>query len=178
MLNLNKPDLKTIFKNMLFAENYTLPDDTAMMIDKYLEVFEQTKLKKLYDGKKSNESLQSELSLSNLRQAFKLAYLLKNQEMAAYAKKLIERETPDETKGFDWKERYGMVFVLRDAMQRSGKTEYKTQDDYLKEREAKKVRHSKFMETKYKIEIDSLKEGLRVIIRNRVVKEWIEARQE
>ena len=32
------------------------------------------------------------------------------------------------------------------------------------------------MQNKYKIEIDGLKEGLRVIIRNRVVKEWVRAR--
>jgi hypothetical protein len=74
---------------MLFTENYTLPEDTARLIEKYLEVFDQLKTKKLYDGKKPNETLISELALSNLRKAFKLAYLLKNQELSAYGKKLI-----------------------------------------------------------------------------------------
>ena len=52
---------------MLFTENYILPDDTATMIEKYLEFFEQKKIMKLYDGKKTDEALISELSLMNLR---------------------------------------------------------------------------------------------------------------
>ena len=96
--------------------------------------------------------------------------------MSAYEKKLIERETPDRTKGFDWKEKHGMIAIITDRMMRSGKIEYRTQDDYLRMREARKVKKNKYIETKYKIEIDSLKEGLRVVIKNKVIKEWIQAR--
>ena len=71
-----------------------------------------------------------------------------------------------------------MIAVITDTMERHGRIEYRTQDDYLRIREAKKVKANKYIETKYKIEIDSLKEGLRVIIRNRVVKEWIQVRHQ
>lgn len=111
VLTLNKPDLGFIFKSLLFAENYTLPDATAAMLEKYLEVFDAVKLKRLYHGKKDPDVIAEELSLSNLRQAIKLACLLRNQEIQALSKKLIDRDTA-ENAGFSALDKFEVEAIV------------------------------------------------------------------
>ena len=47
---------------------------------------------------------------------------------------------------------------------------------YLDERERKKIKKQMDDETKFQIEIDSLKEGFRVVVKAKVIKEWRKAR--
>ena len=52
----------------------------------------------------------------------------------------------------------------------------KTADRFIHEREVLEAKRVIFLQDKYKIEIDSLREGLRVVIKGRVAKEWTRAR--
>ena len=48
---------------------------------------------------------------------------------------------------------------------------------YYAERKAEKARKAVAAGVRYQIEMDSLKEGIRVVMKNKVVNEWIAARQ-
>lgn len=55
-------------------------------------------------------------------------------------------------------------------------TKQKDRNDYLTEREKWAVKKNFARDTKFQIELDSLKEGFRVVTKTKVVKEWRAAR--
>ena len=68
-----------LFKSYLLMEKFTLPEDTANLLRRFFENFEQIKNRELYEDKIEKPIGGSEeLSLSNLRTALKLSKLLKD----------------------------------------------------------------------------------------------------
>ena len=170
ILNLSKPDLIYVFRSMLFVEKYSLPDETTIMLVKYLEIFERMKNEKLYNGEKPDDVITEELSLANMRQAMKIATILKNQEINAFRKEQIERDAfefriKDTVDKFEVESFYNELAKCWQVRQKS-------REDYLKERDRWTVIKDEVNKVKYQAEIDGLKEGMRLIIKNRVMREW------
>ena len=96
--------------------------------------------------------------------------MIKNQEIAAYRKDQIERDkwdfriqtTVDKFEVETW----------YSDLEKCWKTRQKSREDYMKRKDEIATRKSAVDTVKYEAEIDGLKEGIRVIIKNRVTKEW------
>ena len=79
VISLRKPDLGSLFRHLLFMENFTMPDETSQLLENYFTMFNKIKFEMLYkDRKGAAEEQGEEISLTNLRTALKLAFLLKN----------------------------------------------------------------------------------------------------
>ena len=51
VINLAKPNMTYMYKSYLFMERFTLPDDTAELLRKFLDEFRRLKHEKLYKDK-------------------------------------------------------------------------------------------------------------------------------
>ena len=157
-------------------ENFTLPSDTASLLGKFFDQFEILKKEQLYEGKEPPIHARGDaISLANLRTALKLSQLLKDQEWAAYTQKELASDkehfaiktTLDK---FEVETREDILFPGRFAQKHKAGEDYRRIKRQWDER--KTERHS----TKLKIELDGLREGFRVVVKNKVMKEWRAAR--
>jgi hypothetical protein len=163
-----------LFKSYLFMENYTLPQDTANLLRRFFDHFEKIKHTELYEGKlEAPTTKREELSLSNLRTALKLSKLLKDQEWGAFSQKQIEKDTV-EFKVVSTIDKFEVISQLDEI----GRWIVKQKDRqmYLDERERFEAKKRFANDTKFQIELDSLKEGFRVVVKTKVVTEWRTAR--
>ena len=174
VIKLCKPDMNYLFHSFLKAENYTLPHDTAHLLRVFFENFRAIKKEMLYEKHKLEpEVVEEELSLTNLRTALKLSNLLKDQEWQAFSRKQILKDkeefkvvsTIDKFEVLSYQDNIGRWVVKQ-----------KDRNDYLNERERWAAKKSFANDTKFQIELDSLKEGFRVVVKTKVLTEWRMAR--
>ena len=93
-VKLQKPDLKYLFTTFLSMENFTLPFDTAALLERFFEVFGKIKNRELYEKKLDKPEIMSdELSEQNMRTALKLSQLIKDQEYNAFWAKQLAKDT-------------------------------------------------------------------------------------
>lgn len=109
-----------------------------------------------------------------MRTALKLSQLLKDQEYAAFWKKQLVKDTID-NRVVNTLDKFQVVSWLNKNSQKYH-VKHKDRSMYLEERERWAVKKKFCNDTKFQIELDSLKEGFRTVVKSKVNKEWREAR--
>ncbi len=85
-MTLQKPNLTTAFTNYLFAENFFDPYDNSKLLEIFFNTFQKMKDDELYSGTHftKEDVLHEHISVQNVKDAIKVATLLRNQELDAF----------------------------------------------------------------------------------------------
>lgn len=139
--------------------------------------FKETQQERLYGKKKGeadfDEGHMEQIDINDLRLAMKLACILRNQEYTAfYAQQMSILKKQDE----EIVERRDTV-VFKDKNDDVYKTKIKGIEDFMLEKQRSDASKQILCQEKHIIEIEAIKEGIRIVLKQRFLTEWQEAKR-